>query len=507
MTSHTDLVREVTARARIGRAVAVLLGSLILAWPAFFNRYPLLYPDSMTYLADGRLVARALFLHQLSDYYGIRSLIYSLGILPFHWNITPWPVVAIQAFLTGYVFWLVVRSILPRRTVLWYLAVVTLLSLLTSVAWFASLIMPDFLGPVLYLCIYLLIFARDSLTRRERVGVGLIAWLAATSHATHLMLAAGLCVFAAVLSMVFRRERRPQHLKAVGQVALVILLAATAQVALHAYLYGAPSLYGDRPPFLMARVIADGPGQRYLEQHCGEVKFVICGRLRDLPESPDEFIWGATGIWQTSSEDDRKRMQDEEVSFALATLRAFPRAQLTKSAANFWEQLTTFDIALDANDWVLEEFDRVLPGGKPSYLKSRQVHNDLPFDFFTAVLNWTVVASLALIAVCTVLLWRRRPPRVLGLAIIIVPAVIANALVTGALSMVEDRYQSRVIWLIPLLGILSLMEWVAHRQRTAQSVGPRYAATPLQQEQALVTSGDALSSNSLPVRRVFRRPV
>jgi uncharacterized membrane protein len=71
----------------------------MLAWPAFLNGFPLIYPDSMTYLFDGHVVARALFLHQLSDYYGVRSFFYSLGILPFHWNISPWPVVALQCLL------------------------------------------------------------------------------------------------------------------------------------------------------------------------------------------------------------------------------------------------------------------------------------------------------------------------------------------------------------------------------------------------------------------------
>ena len=131
-----------------------------MTWPALFNRYPLLYPDSMTYLGDGRSIARALFLHKFSDYYGMRSFIYSLGILPWHWNVTPWPIVALQALLTAYVIWLVVRSILSRRTVSSYLVLVVLLSLLTSLSWFVSLIMPDILGPVLYLCIYLLVFAR-----------------------------------------------------------------------------------------------------------------------------------------------------------------------------------------------------------------------------------------------------------------------------------------------------------------------------------------------------------
>jgi hypothetical protein len=44
---------------------AVLGGALLLTWPAAYNRYPLLYPDSMGYLKNGRLVARALFSAQI----------------------------------------------------------------------------------------------------------------------------------------------------------------------------------------------------------------------------------------------------------------------------------------------------------------------------------------------------------------------------------------------------------------------------------------------------------
>jgi hypothetical protein len=92
------------------RGGAVLLGALLLSWPAFYNGFPLLYPDSMTYLFDGHVVARAVFLHQPSDYYGVRSFFYSLGILPFHWNLSPWPIVALQCLLVAWILWLLVRS-------------------------------------------------------------------------------------------------------------------------------------------------------------------------------------------------------------------------------------------------------------------------------------------------------------------------------------------------------------------------------------------------------------
>ena len=418
----------------------------------------------MTYLGDGRVLARAVFLHQLSEYYGMRSFIYSLGILPWHWNVTPWPVVAFQSLLTAYVLWLVVRSIVPRQTAKRYLILLALLSLFTSLSWYCSLIMPDILGPVLYLCIYLLVFARNDLTRADHVAVFLIAWWGVGSHATHLMLAGGLCILL-VLLLILRRPFMQARWKAVGEVALIVVLAAAAQLALNDYLYGEPSLNGDRPPFLMARVIADGPGRWYLEKHCPEVKFAICDHVHDLPSDPDVFLWGANGIWQSSDDDYAERLKQEEMPFVIATLRAYPRQQLTKSVVAFWQQLAVFGLYdLDASDVVLDEYDNVFPGGRPHYLQSRQAQNTLPLEFFTSVGNWAILVSIVMICAFAVLLWRKRSARLAGLSVVIVSTVVANALVTGPLSMVEDRFQSRIIWLLSFLAGLFMMVWLDRRQ-------------------------------------------
>jgi hypothetical protein len=461
---------EVTRSGSSAQSAAVVAaGALLLAWPALYNRYPLLYPDSMTYLGDGRLVARALFLHQLSDYYGMRSFFYSLGILPWHWNVTPWPIVAFQSLLTAYVVWLVVQSsmvgaILPTQTRARYLILIALLSLLTSVSWYSSLVMPDILGPLLYLCIYLIVFARDTLTRADHVAVALIAWWGITAHATHFLLAAGLCALLTLL-LVLRRPLLQGRWKAVGEVAMVIALAAAAQFALHGYLYGEPSLNGERPPFLMARIIADGPGRWYLEQHCGEVKFAICDHVHDLSGDTDRFLWGADGVWANADDDYASRLRQEEIPFVLATVRAFPRQQLSISASAFWKQLTSFALYdLDPSDWVLEEFDGALPGGKPSYLRSRQAQNDMPLEFFTSVHYAMVLVSLLTIGACTPWLLRRGSSRMVGLGVVVVSVVIANALVTGALSNVEERYQSRVVWLVSLLAGLCVLDWLNERK-------------------------------------------
>jgi hypothetical protein len=248
--------------------------------------------------------------------------------------------------------------------------------------------------------------------------------------------------------------------RAVSQVAMIVLFAAVSQLALHAYLYGEPSLNGERPPFLMARVIADGTGLWYLQQHCPDAKFVLCDHLQELPQDPDVFLWGEKGLWANADDATTTRLRQEEMPFVLATLRAYPGAQLSKSLSNFGQQLRIFGFYLfGPSDWMSEEFASVLPRERSQYLQGRQAKDDLPLEFFTSVQNWAVVVSLVIITVFMPRIWRNRLVRLIGLGIVIVSTVVANALVTGTLSMVEDRLQSRVVWLIPFLAIVLALDW------------------------------------------------
>lgn len=461
--------RELNVRL-IWRGTTIVAGALLMAWPALYNGYPLVYPDSMSYLEDGRLVARALFLHKFSTDYGGRSFLYCLGILPLHWNITPWPVVGLNAILTAYAIWLVVRSFLPEQTITGYFALVVPLSALTSLGWFVSLVMPDIYGPVLYLCIYLLVFAREALTRAERVTVVVLASWSVASHATHLMLAAGLCVFLA-LPLLFRRWSATPRLRAIGVVAMIVVTAAAAHMALHTYLYGEPSLNGKRAPFLMARVLVDGPGREYLRQHCGDTKLVICDYVNEIPPDANDFLWKLDGIWQTASPATREQLRREELPLVIATVRAFPRQELSISAAHFWEQLTTFGLwDYGPNVWVEGIFEKVLPGARSHYLQSQQARGALPDEFSSTAQKWTVLASLVLIGALAPIVLPQRPARLLGLSAVVIFVIIANAFVTGIFANVEDRYQSRVIWLLPLLAILFAAEWLKYRRSTRPEI-------------------------------------
>jgi hypothetical protein len=431
-----------------------------MCWPAFYNGYPLLFPDSMSYIEDGQRVARAVFFHDLSPYYGSRSFIFGMGILPFHWNITAWPIIGLQAALTAYVLWLVAKSVAPAQPLFSYGVVVVALSLATTMPWFVSYVMPDIFGPLLYLCIYLMVFDWDALSSGERAAVLLIGWWSAASHTTHVLIGAAVCVVVFVVCRIQHRSVQ-QCASAIARPAGVILVAIMAHLALHAYLYGKPSLTGEHAPFVMARLLADGPGRWYLSQHCAGSSLVVCIDADRLPDNVAGFLWAPDGIWRGASQEKQARLRDQEMEVVLGTIRAYPGDVLRLSAKNFWRQLQSFGLwNYDADPWILTMFETVLPAQRAAYLRTRQARQALHEGTFGAVEEGVVLISVLAGAACGVALWRGWSSGLVGLTTIIIVAVIGNAAVTGVLSNVEDRYQSRVVWLVPLLaGVLALVLW------------------------------------------------
>ncbi len=331
-------------------------------------------------------------------------------------------------------------------------------------SWTVSWIMPDILGPVLYLSIYLLAFCWKDLSRGKRVALVLIACWTAASHASHLPIAGGLCILLVPILMM-QREPARHWVKAAGRVAVVVLAAAAVQMLLHAYLNGKPSLNGQRPPFLLARIIADGPGRWYLEQRCPELHFAICEHVQNLPNDPDTFLWDDKGPWANASELQQEKMLAEEMPVVLGAVRAYPRDEFIIATAHFWSQLQNFGFyAFGPDAWVPQTIETSLPGSRARYMQSRQAQDNLHEDFFTDVQNWTVLASVIVICVWALLLRRSASPRLAGLTAVVLFTVLANAAATGILVGVEDRYQIRVVWLVPLLAGIFVLTWLDQRR-------------------------------------------
>lgn len=443
--------------------VGIVLGSLLIAWPAIYSGFPLLYPDSAEYIHAGRPTAAAILLGHRSSYYGMRSLIYSLGILPFHPGGLLWPVIGLQCALTSWVLWLVFRSVLPGANSVRFASLIAILSIFTSLSWFGSFVMPDILGPDLYLCTYLLVFARASLSTVERVLLLVVSWWAIASHATHLPIGIAVCGALALLAIVGRRKFR-DYRKNAALVGAVFLLAIAAQLAVNARLYGNLSLTGNRPPFLTARILEDGPGRLFLAKHCPEGGWELCRYKNNLAGTSNHFLWDSDGVWKQASAASRISISQQEGPFVKAVLLEYPGEQLRASAHNFVAQLKLINLQDFAPnpDIVLGVRGVLTRAG--GYLTSRQSQGQLHLRFFYEVHKTVVLASLAGILLLLPWLNRRRPRRLIALGTVVATGVVANALVTGTLSMVCGRYESRVMWMVPMFACLCCASWLRERQ-------------------------------------------
>lgn len=440
--------------------VAVILGAMSIAWPALYNGFPLIYPDTLDYVQAGQNIKWTMLAHHRLSFYGDRSLIYSLTILPFHFHRTLWPIIALQCLLTAFILWRVFRSIVRRGTGLHFLVLMLLLSLFSSMSWFGSFAMPDILGPDLYLCIYLLVFARDTLSRAEQVAIYLFCWWAIASHASHLLVVLSLFFVLTLLAILQRKAMR--NLKLAGELMGIVALALGAQITLNILLYGKTSVFGNRPPFLTARLIADGPGRWYLEKHCGELKWEMCKYVNNLSGSANRFLWSPDGVWMSATVESKKQIVREEMPLVTAILRTYPLEQLAQSAANFWSQLGTFGLwDAKSHPAITARINEVLPKAGLKYFESKQAHDQLPWRLFDTIQHCVVVTALVSIAAFLPWLWRYRPPRLIGLGLVIASTVVANALFTSTLSMVSPRFEARVIWLVPCFAALCALRWQA----------------------------------------------
>jgi hypothetical protein len=118
----------------------------------------------------------------------------------------------------------------------------------------------------------------------------------------------------------------------------------------------------------------------------------------------------------------------------------------------------------DNNDWMQQQLPLVIPSAATHYPRSLQARSAVPTQRFTVLQYWIVIPTAVLTVASLPWIWLRRRGRLLGLAVVVLPALVANALVTAVLSSSDSRYQARVIWLLPLLAALIALDLLTARR-------------------------------------------
>jgi len=407
-----------------------------------------------------------------SPYYGI--LLYTTAHRGTLWTLT-----AVQALCCAWLLFLLWRSLAPAAPGWTYYALMAALALGTSLPWVAGFAVPDIFAAVTAMAVALLLVWRGELERWERWGVwGLLA-ASIAFHSSHLLLTLALLASGLALGWAMRAGARPLR-----TYALLLLGAVAVAAAANAIYAGAIHAYtGDklrRPPFLMARVLADGPGRAYLRKSCAEgVAWAICPFAHTPLNDSDKILWSAKkvdGVFNRSRYERRVQMEEEELSFVWETVKYDPWGQFAASMRNWGLQLIRAWVDdplrrpgafLRHNYWGKTNLVGLIRGVGPCGKLGELCQPKVTITGLDAVDSKVLFAALAGLAIglfprrSLVGLLRRREfrwssaeARVVATVLLLGAAVVLNAGVCGIFSGPFPRYQARIVWLLPAISVL-----------------------------------------------------
>ncbi len=430
-------------------AAAILLGATILSWVAVANGFPLVFADSGTYLR----IPLELF------YPTDRPPVYGLAIgLPL-WIMGVWGIVAVQAMGSVLIIAMTLAIGGGRLHARGLVATCALLALGSSLPWFVGQIMPDVATGFVPLILFALLARPSDTPLWQRAGLAALLALLIAVHLSHVLLAvglSGLAMVAMLLSGTGWRETVRRSLPAMLAIMVTLLgLSSLNRVAGYEF---RPALSSDT--FLLARLFDGHVAQPTLARLCRERALAHCA-ARPLVDDPSVAQPGQAYLWDQRSplgamlHRDRPGVIAEQRVIIRTVLRDDPGGVAALAWRGFTEQLTTVRKGVlppyAADMQIAHILKARLPDAYRAFAVSRQQRGALdPLKFAPDVA--VAVAVVLLLPLMLVRAIRGRRWQLLGLTGLVVATLLLNAAITGDLSGPDDRYQSRVLWLLPLLA-------------------------------------------------------
>lgn len=432
----------------------------ILSVPAILNGYPFLFDDSGTYIraAIDRAVPED------------RPIYYSVFLLLLHWKAL-WPAVIAQCGAVAALIWLLGFRLFRVTSVAFYAGLAAGLAVASTLPWFAGQIMPDIFAGVLFLALILLVFCWERQSWPERIFCLACVAASVAFHNANLLLA--LCaapVFFIVRLLGWRSESR--LIVRAGAIAVAIGVSAAALVGANVYAFHKVTLSPSASTFLLARFIEDGPGIETLKANCPASGWRVCGHLQELvdfrppadnPEDSvaDEFLWSLVGPLGGF-----RAMEPESATINAEVIRHYPLEVLSHAVMSAISLAPKVNVgaktafhAIAPEDYVATTITRVYgPEDAARMLASAQARGALPLPAVNVVSDVVLIGSLGFLLVALVRS-RGRDNAVYYAIIAMLLCLAANLFVMGALSGPYERYEARVVWLIPLFAALTAARW------------------------------------------------
>lgn len=437
----------------------LLITGLLLIWPAWYNRYPLVYFDSGAYMEMA--VNMEPSFHRA---FGYPLLLKYTGFL-----ISNWPIVILQGLvLTWLLYKLVTRFIGPIRNYPVHFTAIVLLSFFTAMPWYAAQLMPDIWTLIMTLAASLLIFEEPA--NKLKLSIyGLLAFAGALTHLSHVPLLFLILIFLVVLKWMgyYKVELRFSRLTLLS---IVVVFSAFTYASFNAFHGLGFRLSLASNVFITANLGEMGILKMYLDEKCPKEGLGLCDLKEDLPKETYGYLWDPNGPvqqhpggWAGINEEYNVVVNDflteprylKWLLFAAvkSTIKQMAQVELGsglqyaygEGSPPYWPMKTHFK-------------QELFP-----YLTSVQNKGDaLPLQFF----RWMnyIAIMLSFLILGNAVISRQLNPEIGLLIIFFIAAYFFNAAITGVLANVYERLQSRIL---PLLQILAILVFYISRKQHA----------------------------------------
>jgi hypothetical protein len=453
--------------------LSVAVATLILLLPTFANGFPFVSWDTGTYLESA---VRLRVPHDRPVYYSIFAAL-------LHWKTSPWPIVVAQSALIAALIGLVARSVFGIRNPLAIASTALILACASSLPWFVGQIMPDIFTGVLVLAILVLTFGWHRLQTSERWFTLLLIPACISFHNANLLVALAAGPALGAMSMVGWRPG-PQGFRRFFMMAVAAALGVVALMSANVIAHGKFTLSSGSPVFLFAKLLDDGPALEVLESECPGAGYAVCNqldglreyksRVSDLPGAgslTDHFLW--EGPLESLG-----WFSGFEPEAIILTGKALRRLSWKQAELSLGHAASQF-IHVATGDGLISFAPDVQPSPAirwtfgesvySSYFASEQQNGMLDFALLNSLHGLAlVISALAMLGMAA--MWWRTDKLALYITIFTLMFLVGNATIMGILSAVHDRYQSRIIWLVPLFAVLGLMRSLSSAEPVIRSL-------------------------------------
>ncbi len=483
---------------------ALFLAGALLATPAVLNRFPFIFYDTSSYISRATFVthpalraahrpvtatvgaAPAASSPKEQSYHAISSNPFFLRPITYSILLVPFSVASLFYFLPfaqGFFCAYVIRRLL--RTVGvdgWKPFAGTILGLtaLSSLPLHVSYAMPDLFTGILVVMSFVAVLSWPTRSVAGRCWDMLLMAVLIAVHLSHLPIMLALILLYGASAVFLRSKLRLASVMLSGVVPL--LVAVIALIGSNYAVARNPVISESSPLFLLARLIGDGPAVAYLTEHCAREPYLLCRHLSQINAHPanepasDYFLWNPNGAVNQIAD---PRLVAEASRIDRATITEFPLEVVTNAVRNGFRQLVHFQVDADVNSaaapFVVDAIANIGPDIAQQYLNSPQARGRYPLVLTRGLVDVGVALALLVVAFVAVRFRTNIPAQIWGFVAVAFTGIAANALATGGLSEVHDRYGNRVIWLAPFTALVLLCVLAQNRGGATQRVEP----TPL----------------------------